>query len=1023
MTREEGREKVRELVASFEDRERELRRADYLEAQVRLQFLDGFFEALGWDIHDYREVTVEKAQGCEDGRKGRADYSFHREPGRPLFFAEAKKPSENLEKNKHHAVQARRYAYSADHPVVILTDFDEFYVYKGRGIEPKENDDAKIAIIDELSCKTCHEYPEKWDVIWGAFSRESVLAGSLEKIPGVVTDKKGTMPVDQLFLSDIEKWRKLLAENIHANNPDLPRRTLNEVVQKTIDRIIFLRICEDREIEEYGQIREAGEKGEVYKSLCELFKKADTRYNSGLFHFKKETGREKFDADSLNLAIDNDPLQKIIGRMYWPGGPYAFAVMPADILGQVYERFLGKVIEIGAAGVTVEDKPEVKKAGGVFYTPAYIVDYIAKNTVGRLLGGKKPEDAAKIRILDPACGSGAFLINAYQRLLDWHLTYYTTTKKPETWKKEKRLIKDVNGAWRLALVERKRILINNIFGVDIDSQAVEVTRLSLLLKCLEGETKYTAQIGIFDAHERVLPDLDKNIKCGNSLIGRNFYDEKQTGLFDREQKIKINVFDWNTEFKTILDVGGFDAVIGNPPYIRIQVLKEWLPETVEHYKLAYLSAAKGNYDIYVTFVEKGLQLLNSNGWLGFILPHKFFNAQYGEPLRRLIANGMHLSEVVHFGDKQIFSGASTYTCLLFLGKARRDEFCFEKVDDLEQWQIASISRSVAAGRVIPATSVTAGEWNFSTGDGGLFERLSAMPETLETVTDRIFQGIKTSADKIYIVEELERTDEKIKVYSREKEAEYWLEHHLLHPLIKGGDSRRYALSRTNRLILFPYAQNENGKMDLIAADSLSKSYPLTWQYFCDNREYLENRENGKMRNARWFGYIYPKALDVMPLSKIFTPDIAPDARYSLDVGGDAFFTGGAAGGYGILVKPEYCREYLLGLLNSSLLEWFNKQIATQMRGGWFSFEARFIRKLPIRTINFDDPADKKLHDDMVKLVEDMLGYHKELQKPGLDSMEKRSIEQDIADADHRIDVLVYQLYGLDETEVRVVEGA
>ena len=240
MTKEEGLNIISELVNEFSSRvHQDVKRSDYLEAQVRTQFLDRFFGALGWNVSNYLEVTVEKSQVREDGNK-RADYAFH--VNGKEFFVEAKKPSENLAENREHALQARRYAYSANHPVVILTDFEEFYVYKGRGVAPKESDDAKVAIIDELSCKSFTEYPEKWDVIWNAFSRESVLSGSLETLPGVVADKKGSMPVDRLFLSDIEKWRTLLAENIHKNNPALNRRALNEIVQKTIDRIIFLRI-------------------------------------------------------------------------------------------------------------------------------------------------------------------------------------------------------------------------------------------------------------------------------------------------------------------------------------------------------------------------------------------------------------------------------------------------------------------------------------------------------------------------------------------------------------------------------------------------------------------------------------------------------------------------------------------------------------------------------------------------------------------------------------------------------------
>ncbi len=271
--------------------------------------------------------------------------------------------------------------------------------------------------------------------------------------------------------------------------------------------------------------------------------------------------------------------------------------------------------------------------------------------------------------------------------------------------------------------------------------------------------------------ERALPDLRDNIKCGNSLIGPDFYENEQMILLDEEEHYRINVFDWETAFPQAFtgDDPGFDAVIGNPPYIRIQALKEFAPIEVEHYKKAYRSAGQGNYDIYVVFVECGLQLLNRNGRLGYILPHKFFNARYGRPVRELISEGKHLSEIVHFGDEQVFTGATTYTALLFLDRAGSDQFRFVKVDDLSEWW----AEGKAQEGKVPATSVTTDDWNFVIGRGAeLFERLRQMPVKLDQVADRIFQGIKTSADKIYIVEKLDRDDKRIKVYSREKDAEY-----------------------------------------------------------------------------------------------------------------------------------------------------------------------------------------------------------------------------------------------------------
>ena len=327
----------------------------------------------------------------------------------------------------------------------------------------------------------------------------------------------------------------------------------------------------------------------VYPRLCELFQHADDRYNSGLFHFHKEKdGPEEPDNFTLKLNIDDKTIKQIISQLYYPDCPYEFSVLPADTLGQVYEQFLGKVIRLTKGHqAKIEDKPEVKKAGGVYYTPAYIVEYIVQQTVGKMLDGKTPQQVgaltstwkpAKSRplltVLDPACGAGSFLIGAYQKLLDWHRDWYL---KDGPGKHQDRTYEASSGDWRLTTTERKRILLSHIYGVDIDSQAVEVTKLSLLLKVLEGENQETFGRQLKMSPARALPDLSNNIKCGNALIGPEFYDGQQAGRFDEEEALRINAFDWRTEFAAIRQDGGFDAVIGNPPYVRIQTLKEWAP--------------------------------------------------------------------------------------------------------------------------------------------------------------------------------------------------------------------------------------------------------------------------------------------------------------------------------------------------------------------------------------------------------------------------------------------------------------
>jgi len=562
---------VLKLIERFDRNRDAYRSSDYNEAQVRLELINPFFKALGWDVDNeqgyaeaYKEVIHEDAIKI-GGHAKAPDYAF-RIGGTRKFFVEAKRPSVGIKDDSIPAYQLRRYAWSAKLPLSILTDFEEFAVYDCR-VKPARTDKASVARILYF---TYIEYAERWEDIASIFSPEAIRKGSFDRYAESTKKKRGTAEVDDAFLKEIENWRNVLARNIALRNADLSTRELNFAVQRTIDRTIFLRICEDRGIEDYGQLMALQSGTRAYQRLCQIFRRADERYNSGLFHFRKEKDRpEPPDGLTLSLTVDDKVLKEVFKDLYYPDSPYEFSVLPADILGQVYEQFLGKVIRLTPGHrAKVEDKPEVKKAGGVYYTPTYIVDYIVKHTVGKLLESKTPTKAATIKILDPACGSGSFLLGAYQTLLDWHLKWYSENDPEKHAKGRKpRVFRGPGGDWRLTTSEKKRILTNNIYGVDIDPQAVEVTKLSLLLKVLEGENEETLGKSLRLFHERALPDLADNIKCGNSLIGPDFYETQQLSLLDDEERYRINAFDWDAEFPAIMNGGGFDAVIGNPPYI------------------------------------------------------------------------------------------------------------------------------------------------------------------------------------------------------------------------------------------------------------------------------------------------------------------------------------------------------------------------------------------------------------------------------------------------------------------------
>ncbi len=430
---------IKRLVDTFQRNIDVYKNDSINETQLRREFLDPFFTTLGWDVENkagyadaYKDVIHEYSLKTKDVREA-PDYCF-RIGGTRKFFVEAKKPSVNVRDDIHPAFQLRSYAWSAKLPLSILTDFEELAVYDCR-IPPNKKDKASNARIMFL---TYDQYIDKWDEIENIFAHESILKGSFDKYVESNKKKKGTAEVDLVFLEQMEVWRKSLAKNIALRNPHLSIRELNYSVQKTIDRIIFLRICEDRGIEDYGQLMSLQNGASVYERLKQIFYRADEKYNSGLFHFETERDRiEPPDNLTLDLSVDDKTIKDIVKELYYPESPYEFSVLPADILGQVYEQFLGKVIRLTAGHqAVIEDKPEVKKAGGVYYTPTYIVDYIVNNTVGKLLsssplrkgrteeGFAAPRQVSNLKILDPACGSGSFLLGAYQYLLDWHLKYY-----------------------------------------------------------------------------------------------------------------------------------------------------------------------------------------------------------------------------------------------------------------------------------------------------------------------------------------------------------------------------------------------------------------------------------------------------------------------------------------------------------------------------------------------------------------------------------------------------------------------
>jgi type I restriction-modification system DNA methylase subunit len=544
--------------------------------------------------------------------------------GQTKFFVEAKAPSEPLDTAKH-ILQAKGYAWNTRQVFfVALTDFEEFRFYDA-SIRPDERKPDE-GLLFKLKYA---DYLRTTEKLW-EFSRERVAAGSLDAmLPRDRRTQRLRIPVDEAFLDEMTGWREDLARNIYKNNPGLTSKQLNEVVQRLLDRIVFIRIAEDRHIIEKNQLREAveewkarGGKLHLFEWLNDLFHKINEDFNGEIFkpHL------------SESIKVDSEVLARIIERLYPPRSPYRFDVIGVELLGSIYERYLGKTIRPTAKTVRVEEKPEVRKAGGVYYTPKYIVDYIVKNTVGKVIEGKTPKQIEKIRILDPACGSGSFLIGAFQCLIDYHVKWFVEHPEQEVRHAHpsldfmREVHADPDGGHRLSVYRKAKILRNNLFGVDIDPQAVEITMMSLYLKALEGEKSQ------LPPKQSLLPELKYNIICGNSLIGSDIYD--QGALFADTDPDRINAFDWNSEttgFGRIMKGGGFDCVIANPPYGAV------LGAPDQAYLRRKYGTATKDLDTYCLFMETGIKVVRPGGRVGMIVPTGWYSGVKFGALRRYVA--------------------------------------------------------------------------------------------------------------------------------------------------------------------------------------------------------------------------------------------------------------------------------------------------------------------------------------------------------------------------------------------------
>lgn len=988
---------IKDLVEKYKKERDTYLSERYNESQLRADFLDEFFELLGWDIKNTsgkstfeREVILE--EGLQTGKTSKKpDYTFRLYNERK-FFLEAKKPHVKIENIDEPAFQVRRYGFTAKLKISVLSNFEYLIIYDCSAPV------AKGETHNSYRIKKYHftEYEEKFNEIKSILGKDAVYNGNFDKYWESIENQIQTYSIDNLFLEQINKWRTLLGQALFEIKNDIDETGLNDVVQLYLNSIVFLRVCEDRNIEKYNSLINIKNASENSIKLLEKLKKADEYYNSGIF---KLPYIDEFFSKKSNI------FWQIISDLYYPNSSYSFSVLSSEILGNIYEIMLQDKLYIRHGNITLDRKPE-NVDRDVVTTPNYIIREIINKTIKPYLENTE-KDIFDIKIADIACGSGAFLLESFQYLNDYLIDYY---KEHDTSK----LLHTGIETYKLKFNIKKDLLLNCFYGIDKDYNAVKTTEFGLLLKLLEDENIETLP------SRQVLPKLNENIFWGNSLISNNMTENEEIASV-------VNAFDYGDQ--------KFDIIIGNPPYMKTEDIKTFTPLEKTIYESNYKSAFK-QYDKYFLFVERSLQLLNKNGIIGYILSNKFMKVGSALELRKLLKDNQYIRAIISFGANQVFKDKTTYTNILILTEQSNEQIEYTEINKLNDWLLRNYDYKKYSNEINLANLSDNGWIMFPKYLELIYNKILKNTIYLKDLVGErnISNGIQTSRNDYYVFKA--KKEDKRYYYFDKNEKEFKIEKEVVRPYYetpktKSDDSlNTYKKFEPNSFVIYPY-KSVDEEVKFIEIEELQERYPECYNYFLKNKEKFIYSAKGGIRdikpavttNNEWYRYGRQQALQMDNISrKIVVGVMSQGNKYAIDET-KTFISSGGTAGYCIVVLPEksqYSIYYLQAILNSKQLELAALLNGEIFRGNYTSRGTKILKKLPIKTIDFQNEQEKMLHDKIASYQEELISINQNIHLNKDNQRQRIMYENAFKRTKQLLDNELLSLYGMTKEEFNLI---